>query len=222
MEDTQTQTTEVEVTATEPSLDDVISEYNVPLATQPDPQPAPQAQPSVQPAPTVDPLDENSFSGYVKQVNDGQSVLNNQLQEVKTQLTELQQERANLQIEADINSTVEKLNEGLNLDPKLVRVHLEYTAQQKPGFKALWDNRATNPQAFEKAMSAVGREMRDTYSVKTDANLTETQTAIQKSQQSMSSQSGKPDTGSIEDQLSNAKTDAEFDRIWQRSISGVM
>lgn len=224
-EDTQPQTTEGEVTATEPSLDDVISEYNVPLATQPETPPAqaPVQQPVATQQPVrVDPLDESSFNSYVQQVNSGQSVLNDQLQEVKTELTNLKQERAQLQVEADINSAVETLNEGLNLDPKLVRVHLEYTAQQKPGFKSLWENRHTNPQAYEKAMQAVGREMRDTYSVRTDENLTETQTAIQKSQQSLASSNQSPAANSLEERLAGAKTQAEFDRIWAEAGSGAM
>jgi len=214
-EETQVQTAEPEVT--EPSLDDVISEYKMPET-----QAQPVKQPDYQPPPSyqtkVDPLDETSFNQFATQVSTGQSVLNEQLQEVKTQLTELQQERQKLQVEADINSTVSKLNENLNLNPKLVRVHLEYIAQEKPGFKALWENRTNNPKAWEKAVGAIGREMRDLYAVRQDSGLTETQTAIQQSQRSLASKNtGGANT--LEEKLASAKTDAEFDRLWQQSVN---
>jgi hypothetical protein len=216
-EDTQVTDTAPVVTET---LDDVISEYNVqPAPVQPatvSNEPAP-----VTPASTVDPLDSNQFNNYVSQVNSGQSVLNSQLQEVKSELTNLRQERAELQIEADITQAVGTINEGLNLDPQLVRVHLELTAQQKPGFKQIWENRNDNPQAYGKALKALSREMGDTYGNKQDPDLTSNQVAIQQSQQSQAT-TLKPDGSGnqLEDKLSEAKSDGEFNREWQRMVHG--
>ncbi len=212
----ETQVTDPAPVVTEPSLDDVISEFNVqaaPAVTQPatvsnEPPPAPV---------TVDPLDTNQFNSYVNQVNAGQSVLTTQLQDVKTELTELRQERAELQIEADINEVVGKINEGNNLDPQLVRVHLELTAQNKPGFKALWDNRKQNPAAFKKAVSALSREVGETYANKQDPELTANQQAVQQSQQSLAGKTTETPENSIESELANAKTEAEWQRIWQRN-----
>lgn len=220
MEDTQAQTTETEVTA-EPTLDDVIKEYNVNL--EPEAQAQPAAAPAAQsnsPLQKFDPLDDGQVSSFVEQINTGQSVLNNQLNEVRSELTNLRQERAQLQIETDINKAIGTLNENLNLDPKLVRVHLEYTAQEKPGFKALWENRNKNPQAYQKGLEAIGREMRDTYSVRQDSELTANQQAIKQSQKSMATKSG-ADTSdnSIEAQLAGAKNSAEWNRIWSRFSS---
>jgi hypothetical protein len=205
------------------SLDDVISEYNVqpaaPAAMQPETvshEPAP-----ITPASSVDPLDTNQFNNYVSQVNNGQSVLNTQLQDVKSQLTELRQERANLQIEADINSAVGSINEGLNLDPKLVRVHLELTAQEKPGFKRIWENREANPQAYTKALKALSSEIGDKYSARQDPELTANQQAIQQSQQSRATTATPDGSGNdLQDKLSEAKSDGDFDREWQRMIHG--
>ena len=220
-EDTQAENAQQEVT--EPSLDDVIAEYNVQPQVQntAQQQPAPQVPQVSNNAPSVDPLDQDSFNGYVNQVASGQSVLNEQLQDVKTQLTELQQERARLQVETDINNAVETLNENLKLNPKLVRVHLEYMAQEKPGFKQLWENRGTNPKAFEKALNAVGREMRDLYAVKQDEGLAETQAAIQKSQQSLSGSNSKSGSNSTEEALA-AASGADFDRMWNDIAHGGM
>ena len=114
-----TQATKEETVVTEPSLDDVIAEYKPqPVVQQQSVQQPAVQQPTVTSAPTVDPLDEKSFGTYVEQVNNGQSVLNNQLQDVRTELTQLREDSAKLQIETDINDAVSRINDGLNLDPK--------------------------------------------------------------------------------------------------------
>jgi hypothetical protein len=223
MSEENTQATSTEPVVTEPSLDDVISEYNVqpaaPAATQPatvSNEPA-----TIAPVQPVDPLDTNQFNSYVSQVNNGQSVLSNQLQDVKSELTELRQEQANLQIEADINSAVGSINEGLNLDPKLVRVHLELTAQEKPGFRRIWENREANPQAYTKALKALSNEIGDKYSARQDPELTANQQAIQQSQQSRATTATPDGSGNqLQDKLGEAKSDGDFDREWQRMIHG--
>lgn len=220
-EDTQASTETTDVKA-EPSLDDVISEYNVNFAdnTPPPQQPVHEpVAPQVQVPTKVDFLDEASSQQYLEAVNSGQSALSQQLNDLKTQLTDMQQERVQGQIEADVTKAVDSLNENLNLNPKAVRVYLEMTAQEKPGFKKLWDNRHDNPQAFEKALQAVGREMRDTFHVKQDEGLAETQAAIQQSQQSLAGKPGQADSNPLEEKLANA-SDAEFEKIWQQTIHG--
>jgi hypothetical protein len=214
-----TQTTDTESVVTEPSLDDVINEYKPqPVAAAPVAHAAPV---QVVSAPAVDPLDETSMNNYVQSVNTGQSVLSNQLQDVQTELTQLRENSAKLQIEADINDAVTRLTDGLDVNPKLARIHLEYTAQEKPGFKAIWDNRAQEPAAYQAALKALSREISDTYSVKTDPDLLASQVAIQKSQQSRSTTNDKAGSGSaLEDRLEEAKSGGEFNAQWQRLVSG--
>lgn len=220
MEDTQTTSTEPVVTE-EPSLDEVISEYNVQPVAQPEPTPQVQPQTTTVNPVTVDPLDSDQFNSFANQISQGQSVLNSQLEEVRTELTNLRQDREQLQVETEINEAVTSINEGLELNPKLVRVHLEYTAQEKPGFKNIWENRHNNPQAFKKALDAVGREMREIYNVKQDPELTSNQVAVQKSQQSLATKTKEGSGNDIEDRLAGAKTQAEFDRIWNESKGGL-
>jgi len=215
-----------EVVTSEPSLDDIISEYNVPAPQAAEPsQFAPQEQistPQTVDLPSrVDPLDENSFGQFTEKVASGQSVLSNQLTEVKSELTKLRQERAELQVEAEINQAVEHISKGTEVDPKFARVYLEYTAQEKPGFKSIWDNRHTNPQAYNKALEAVSREMQSKTANRQDPELTKTQQAISQSQRSMAAKTT-PDTSGnpIQDKLSETKTDADFQREWQRIVSG--
>jgi hypothetical protein len=168
----------------------------------------------------VDPLDADQFTAYRQQVNNGQSVLNTQLKEVKTELTELRQERAELQIEADITQAVGTINEGLSLDPQLVRVHLELTAQQKPGFKQIWENRSQNPQAFDKALKALSREMGNTYGNKQDPELTANQKAVQQSQQSLAGNTKDQSDNVIDEALAGAKTEGERQQVWQSFLAG--
>ena len=218
-EDTQTTDTESVVA----SLDDVIAEYQVQPAAPAATQPATVShEPAIPSGPaSVDFLNEDQATKYVQQINNGQSVLNTQLKEVRSELTELRQERAQLQIEADINQAVGSINEGLNLDPKLVRVHLELTAQEKPGFRQIFENRNENPAAYQKALAAVSKEMGSTYSVRQDPELTANQKAIQQSQQSRASKATKDGSEDPrEAALENAKSQGEFDEAWQRMIHG--
>lgn len=207
-----------ETVATEPSLEEVISEYNVQQVPQA--QPAPVAQlATTTPLPHVDPLDENSFKAFHQSVEEGQSVLNQQLQEVTSKLTHMEQERAELQVEADIGKAVEIVNKGLDLDPQVVRVFLELEAQQSSGFKAIWDGRSSDPAHYQKALAAFSRKIGKKFENKQDPELTKTQTAIQQSQQSQASTTTEGGENPIEDQLAGAKTDAEWNKIWQKYSS---
>lgn len=206
--------------ATEPTLDEVISEFNVqaiPAVPTPVPQPV-----TTDPLPTVDPLDENSFRNFSQSVQNGQSALNQQLQEVTSKLTNLQQERADSQVEADINRAVDTVNKSLDLDPMVVRVFLELTAQQKPGFKNIWDNRTSNPAAYQKALDAFSKELGAKFANKQDPELTKNQQAIQQSQQSMASKTVETPENSIDAELAGAKTDAEWNAIWGKYSSGAL
>jgi len=209
------------VAVAEPSLDEIINQY------QPQPAPVAVAQPEVATAPqpaqsqTFDPLDETQLKNYVSQVSTGQSVLSTQLNDVRAELTQLREESQRNQTNSDIENAVTQINEGLNLDPRIVRVHLEMVAQEKPGFKTIWDNRKSNPGAYTKTLSALSREIGDTYSVKVDPELTANQVAIQKSQQSLATSSQADGSGNpMEDALAAAKTDGEFDLLWQQMKSG--
>lgn len=214
-DETSTDSGETSVTETTETLDDVISQYNVqaPVA-----QEAPRSQPTQRPAvvPKFDPLDENSVNQFASYVAENDSALSSQMEEIRSKLTQYEQEKAELQIETEINKAVGIVNEGLNLNPKLVRVHLELAAQEKPAFKKVWENRHNDPTTYNRALKAIQKEISNTYAVRQDPELTETQQAIQQSQKSMASQSRQP-TNSLEDNL-KAASDAEFQRLWNQAI----
>jgi hypothetical protein len=204
------------VTEVTETLDDVISSYSVqaPVAQEQRSQPV---QPRQYSAPKLDPLDDNSVNQFSNYVAENNSALNSQIQEISQKLTQFEQKEAELRIEAEINKAIETVNEGIGLNPKLVRVHLELAAQEKPAFKSIWENRNNDPKTYNRALKAIQKEISDTYSVRQDPELTETQSAIQQSQKSMASSSSKS-SNSIDEQLKAAEG-SEFDRIWN-SIGG--
>ena len=160
------------------------------------------------------------MNNYVQSVNNGQSVLNNQLQDVQAKLTHMEEQSTRLQVDADINDAVSRINEGLNIEPKRIRVELELKAQENPGFKAIWDNRKENPEAYTKTLNALSRELGETYSVRTDSELVANQKAVQQSQQSRSTTNAQDVESPLEDRLKGAKSGGEFNAEWQRLIGG--
>ena len=226
-DETQTEATEQEPQVTEPvnepTLDDIISEYNVQAPTQqvatPNPAVSQGSQTFNRPA-SIDFLDENQAKQYTKAIADGHSTLYSQLNEVKAELTDLKRERAELQIENDINQAVSVVNDGLDLDPDLVRVHLEYVAQKKPGFKSIWDNRVSDPATYKKALNAVKKDIASKYQTRTDQGLAETQAAIRQSQRTLASKPASPYRNSIEERMAEAKSESEFESEWNKLVNG--
>lgn len=214
MEETQaTDSGEAVVTET---LDDIISEYNVQAPPAQVQSSQPQEKPTVTPVAKVDPLDESQFQTYTQQVAQNQTALNSQVRELSEKLTQIEQKDAELRIETDIKSAVGIVNDGLDLDPRVVRTHLELTAADNPGFKKIWDNRHNDPNTFKRALKAVSKDVGSIYAVKQDSELTETQAAIRQSQQTMASKGGTKQTSTAEDALQGASTQAEFDAVWRK------
>ncbi|MGW8182082.1 MAG: hypothetical protein ACWGQW_25415 [bacterium] len=222
-ETTEEGETQVKQEPKEESLDDIISSYNVdypPHQAQPEAQPE-RSQPQHEPPPvnvSLDPMDADALNRYATTVAQNQSALTSQIRELSQKLTQIEQEKAEGRIETEINKAVSTVNEGLNMDPDLVRVHLEYTAQKKPAFKRVWENRHKDPVTYNRALKAVQKEMASKYAVKTDPDLTETQTAISQSQRTMAGRSGSRTQSPVEETMANAKSQAEFDRIWRTLV----
>jgi len=215
----ETQATDTGADEVNETLDDIISGYSVQ---------APPAQVSSQPReeprhveipPSVDPLDETQFQNFTRSMAQNTTALNSQLRELSDKLTKLEQKDAELRIETDIKNAVNEVNNGLNLDPRVVRTHLELLAQDKPAFKKVWENRSNDPATFKRALKAIQKEVGNLYTVRQDSELTETQAAIRQSQKTMASRSARSTENPAEERLSSAKSQAEFDRAWQELVS---
>lgn len=149
------------------TLDDVISEFN-PKPAEPTPaEPAPAAS----------------------------GALESKLNELTSQLTELQQRQAQDQLDKDLNGAIDyvKTKGGIDLDNEIVESYLEVKARKNPGLKSIWENRSTNPEALQKALDAIANEMSSKFSLKQDPELTKAQRAM-KSAQTANSSAGGPST----------------------------
>lgn len=213
----ETQSTDTGENVVNETLDDVIAAYNVQAPVAQESSQQTQTYSAPQQPPKLDPLDDSSVNEFANYVSQNTSALDSQIREMRDKLTRFEQKEAELRIEADINKAVESINEGIGLNPRLVRVHLELAAQEKPAFKKVWENRHNDPKTYTRAIKAIQKEIADTYSVRQDPELTETQAAIQQSQKSMASQSGKPSTNSVEERLAKASGN-DFEREWQRLL----
>jgi hypothetical protein len=205
------------------TLDDVINEFNVP---NPAPTPTPTAP--VEPRTAVpampegfDPLDEASVKNYAALQNQNLTALQSHVQELNTKLTQSEQHNAKVKVEADIRSAVETVSSEIdNADPVMVEIYLEKMAREKPGFQAIWDNRATNPGAFNKALKAVSNDLKGRYDFKADPQLAENHRAANQSQQQSETTTTPTYANADEESLAGAKTDAEWNREWQKIKQG--
>jgi len=213
----ETQSTDTGDNVVSETLDDVIATYNVQAPVAQESSQQTREYQSPQQAPKLDPLDDRSVNEFANYVSQNTSALDSQIREMRDKLTRFEQKEAELRIEADINKAVEMVNEGVNLNPKLVRVHLELAAQEKPAFKAIWENRHNDPKTYNRAIKAIQKEIANTYAIRQDSELTETQAAIQQSQKSMATNSSKPGTNSIEERLAKASGN-DFEREWQNLL----
>lgn len=205
------------------TLDDVISEYNVePSFNQPmepaEPKPVEYQQPQFNP---VDPLDSDQWNNYQQQQSQQSAALQGKLQEVDSKLNQYEQERSDRLVQADIKAAVDKVSKSVeDGDPTMIELYMEKEAREKPIFRQIWENRANNPKALEKALSAISNDLKGKFSVKADPQLAENQRAIQQSQQSSNTSNAPEYANSIEEKLGNAESDAEWERAWEQAIRG--
>ncbi len=172
--------------APEPSLDDVISEFNVPAPAS-EPTHAPTVPQTPQTNHTAfDPLDQESVNNYVKNASERETALTRELQSLSGKVTDMEQNATRKLVESDIKSAVQKVNEKANLDPAMVEFYLDKMVREKPGFETIWNNRTQNPTAFNKALDAISTEIQGKFAVKSDPDLVKNQQAATQSQQTTS------------------------------------
>ena len=207
---------EPEVAASEPTLDDVISEFNIEPTVQA-PTPVEPTEPQFQPQTEIDPYDADSIQNFV---NNGLSQQQQTMEQLQSRLDAMQQKETNAQTDADIKQAVGVLTtnvEGLN--PDMAEAFLEMKARKDSNFNTIWNNRHSNPQAFEKAMGVVSNQAKDMFSLKQNDQLVENQRAMQQSIQSNTNQAA-PAANSWEEKLDAAGTLAERDQIRRQMMNG--
>jgi len=201
-----------------PTLDDVISEFNVQAPVEAAPQNNVQEFQPAQAPQHIDPYDESQLNSWASQTAQNQSQLQQQVQELSAKLTQQEQARAQAIVDADIKTAVSKVTEKVEgLDPLMAEIYLEKRATENPGFKAIWDNRSANPKALDAALNALSNELDGKFTFKADPQIAENHRAAQQSQQSNATQTATSYSNPLEKALAEATSPADRDRIWAQA-----
>lgn len=196
----------------QPTLEDVYREYNVEgvarqfnAATAPK---APQADPVPQdaPDPVTDPDGYRRFQ--LDQVHRTHSIQKS-LQEHGDIVQKLYADHVQKQVETDINRAVDYLKPkfGDGVDNELLEIALDREARKDPRFMQLWENRAKNPAAWQKALDGFAGKYAGKFSVRPDPQLAENQRAARASQ-------GNPTRRAPTDEWDNLSP-GEFEAKWR-------
>lgn len=142
---------------------------------------------------------------------DGLEILNT-LNAVSQEVNNLRQERHVSAIRQDIDSAVSVIEKETGLDKKLIEVHLDLQARDDPRFQRIWNERKSNPRAFNAAIQAVSNEIADKYQSRPDPTLLANQRALR------AYQGGSSTRQSASDGWENL-SEPNFDRKWSQLTS---
>ena len=205
------------------TLEDVYKQFNVddeaqqftaqPVQNTPSQNPAPVYQPAYQPQTVIpDPIsDPDGYRQFMLASQQQNSALGQTINQLTGKLSQMEKERQQQQIDADIGKAVAKVNSKVKADPLMVELALEKKAREDGRFMKIWHNRQKNPKAYDAALEAISNELQGKFTVRTDPQLTENQRALKASQRGMASSNQSKDDGW--DNLS----DAEFDQKWSEA-----
>lgn len=136
------------------------------------------------PDPTLDPQGYRQYES--QQLRDSQS-LRQTLTQVVGQLSNMQQNAARQQEEADIRKAVGVLKEKIpGVDDDMLEIALGHKARRDPKFMSLWQQRSQKPEAWGKALNAVASELGSKLSARQDPQLTENTRAMKAATQAAS------------------------------------
>ena len=130
---------------------------------------------------------------------------------VAGKLNHFEQAAARQAEEADIKRAVEQVNKHLGdakLDPDVIEISLGAEARRDPRFLQLWNQRTTNPKAFQEGMKAFSAKLGKKFSMRADPQIAENQRALKEATSTKAT--GTPDD-SMTDRLGKLQG-ADFDR----------
>jgi len=217
----ESQTAENETTPTEQTkeqdvtLDDVYRDAGLDkiVETQTQQQPQTQQETRTEPLSVPDPYDTEAFKAYQARLQAETTALRHNQARLAEYVTKTERERMKSALEGDIKSAVEKVNDTVNHPkPKVVEAMLDAEARENPKFKALWENRTKNPQAWDNALKVVAKKFSEDLSVQVDPKLVEAQRLRKDSQKQMAT------TTEVEESNEKWKDDSKFDQNWEQLL----
>jgi hypothetical protein len=198
--------------AKEFSVEDQVNQFTAQPAA---PQPPAQA-PSI-PDPIID---ADGYRAYMARQAGATEQLTNLIGTISQRIDNFERGQQQQRIEADLKLAVSKVNEVLKVDPLLAEIALEKMYRTDANFQKIWDNRAKNPGAYEKALGLVAQKLAPTFAVRQDPQLTENQRAAQASTKTMAS-TAKHDFDPRFKPLYEPESQAEFDQAWDAFKRGL-
>lgn len=130
------------------------------------------------------------------------------LNDVTQAVNKLQTERYQSSVKSDIASAVSAVEKETGLNPRLIETHLDLLARDDSRFKQVWENRHSNPKAFNAALKAAASEMAQTYQVRADTDLLANQKAMR------AYQSGSATKQSSTDGKWDNLNSRQFEQMW--------
>lgn len=201
------------------TLDDLYSEFEPVQQTQTvqsEPQPQTQSQTSFEQN-VPDPVtDADAFTKYMGSHNQELAALRQSLNDTKQELENEKNELATKREEQEFNDLSDEIGKQAGLKGDDVAPHLLYKFIKDENFQKIWQNRGSNPKAFEKVKTVLAKEMKNKSSVQTDAQLEQNDKALS---EAINNASSNNKTTTRDDEMSNM-SNMEFDRAWQSIVSG--
>jgi len=209
-------------TTTVPTLDDVYEKYAVtPQAQEPVMQPpqsqvtaTPAAQPAVVPQSIPSPVDDpDGFARYQAsqhaQMEQSRHTANSAAQRVEAANAEAAQRAANESVGKVVDAISTKV-EGVS--KRHIKAELSLSYAEDARFRAIYDGRHTNPEAWAAAQGALTAKIQKEYAVKLSPQTEADQRAMTAAMEA--SPTANVDRSST-DAKAMAMSDGEFQQFWQ-------
>lgn len=182
------------VTSEEPAeetLDDVLKGFSVEdtaksFVAQPKHQEAEKPPELSIPDPSYDP---DGFKQTMKNLHTNDWEVKQTLNRISEQLQGQEQERQRQIEEADISKAVDHIQESIPVlkgKNTIIKGILGAMASEKPAITKVWENRHSNPAAWEKTLSAITKQVAKDFEFTSDPQLTESVRAAKASRDQMS------------------------------------
>lgn len=213
----------VEVAETkEESLDEVLKEFSVEdtaksFVAQPNyHQPVQQEKPPELniPDPSYDP---DGFRQTMKSLHTNDWEVKQTLNRISQHLEGQAKEQQRKVEEADISKAIEKIQESVPVlkgKNTVVKGILGALASEKPAIMKVWENRYQNPNAWDKTLAAITKQVAKEFDFVSDPQLTESVRAAKASRDQMATTTKRGPN----DQWDGLDS-VEFEKAWRRLVN---
>lgn len=200
----------------EPTLDDVISEFNVEA-----PKETAKVEEFTPPQPQhIDPYDEASINQWAADTAKNQAALQSEFQRLKAEADATRAATEKAATDAKIKSAVDVIAKGIEgIDPLAAEFILDKAARENEKFAQLFHDQDKNPDMYKNALSAIIRENEGKFT-RVDNQLAENHRAAQQSQQSNNTPATSEFNNALEERLANAANENERAMIWAQIKNG--